>query len=819
MFIVMSKRSYKKRKPAAPQTANRQNSQQNTSSTTQIPAAKTKGDVADKAKQTEAAPNKAVNLINRFGPLILVAIAVGFGLKELWPETSTVAYIDDASVHAQMARWAASQMTKGHLPLDGWWPYLQLGSPQFLHYQSLSSIVTGAVGLVFGQAQSFAWLLYLLLATWPISIYISARLLRLPPWVAGAAALVSPLLISNMAIGYEQQTYIWIGYGLTTQLWGMWFLPLAWGYTYRAMESWKKLLPAAILITLTTAFHFMTGYLALLPIAVFPWLVPSDLKERLKRAFALLVGTGLCIGFVVIPVLQYKHWAAINELLAPTPISQSYGAKPIIRWFFDGSLLDYGHFPIITILALLGIVFSLAKMHRDARLRPILLMFFISGFLMFGKPFWGPLLRLIPGSEDLFFRRFLMGLQLSSIYFAGIAAYTIGFYLLVLLRKIAKWADFDMATSLAPAVKSGVSALLGSVVLIAALSPAWQAVNTHDAGNTQDISLQSQADSFYSQFLMPMVNKMKKLGGGRLYAGTQEAFPNVNFSHCYNANGVSDPALSKLNQSNAIAYVGQLDLPVYKWVEQYNIPEVGYTMRTAALMSNPEQNFDQCNPGDYSMFGIRYIILSPVTLAINALPVKAKLLMTNTYYSLYEIPSNSYVQVVDTQGVISENRTDIGAKSLSFIDSNLPYKKIYPTVSYDGAPAAQPTLAPGVHPHGSPGYVINEHPDLVEGELTTKVHLNRRAVVLLSASYDPGWTVTVNGKPARTEMVAPALVGVTLNKGTYTVRFLYQADPYYPEFFAMLAVGILGLGFGPGAYEKYKNKKTAGKAKETAASV
>ncbi len=763
--------------------------------------------------------SKSMKLFNRFGPLVLVAIAVGFGLKELFAETTTVAYIDDASIHAQMARWAASQLTHGHLPLDGWWPYLQLGSPQFLHYQSLSSIVTGSLGLVFGQGTTFAWLLYLLLATWPISIYISARLFRLQPWVAAVAALVSPLLTSNMGIGYEQQTYIWIGFGLTTQLWGMWFLPLSWGVTYRAMESHKKLLPAAILITITTGFHFMTGYLAIIPIVLFPWLVPSDLKNRLKRAGALLVGTGLCLGFIVIPVLQYKHWAAVNELLAPTYISQSYGARPIIRWFFDGSLLDNGHFPVITILAIIGIVFSCSKFIKDKRVRPLVIMFFFSALLMFGKPFWGPLLRLIPGSEDLFLRRFLMGVQLTCIYFAGIGVLEIGRYLMILLRLAAKWADLDPFRSFSKIFRSTISAILGSIVLVAALSPAWTAVASHDSGNSQDISIQQQADELYTPFLLPIVHKIQALGDGRVYAGTQETNPSINFSHCYNAEGVSDPQLAQENQSNAIATVGQINLPVYKWIEQYNIPEVGYTMRTAALMANPEQNFDQCNPGDYSMFGIRYIILSPSTLSISALPVKAKELISNTYYSLWEIPSNTYVQVVDTRGTIAENRTNIGANSLSFMDSNLPYKKIYPTVAYDGAPAAQPTLGPNQQPSGSPGYVISEKSDLVEGQLTTKVHLNRRAVVLLSASYDPGWTVTVNSKPAQTEMVAPALVGVALNKGTYTVRFLYQADPYYPEFFVMLAVGILGLGFGPSAYEKYKNKKTAKPKNEAVGSV
>ncbi|MCL5048220.1 MAG: hypothetical protein M1374_05490, partial [Firmicutes bacterium] len=720
----------------APQTAAMGNPGRNTSPIGKNPGQSRRMDMAD------SVTDKGVKLLNRFGPLVLVAIAVGFGLKELWAETTTVAYIDDASVHAQMARWAASQLTHGHLPLDGWWPYLQLGSPQFLHYQSLSSIVTGSIGLIFGQSTTFAWLLYLLLATWPITIYISARLFRLNPWVAAAAALVSPLIASNQFIGYEQKTYIWVGYGLTTQLWGMWFLPLAWGFTYRAMESSKKLLVAGILITLTTAFHFMTGYLAIAPIILFPWLVPSDLKNRLKRAGVLLVGTGLCLGFVVIPVLQYKRWAAVNELLAPTYISQSYGARPIIRWFFDGSLLDNNRFPIITILAIIGIIIALARISKDQRVRPLLVMFFISALLMFGKPFWGPLIRLIPGSEDLFLRRFLMGLQLTCIYFAGMGAFEIGRYSLKLAKIIGKWAYINTG-SFRPIYKSAFSAALGTVVLVGALSPAWTAIASQDAANSQDISVEHEADIQYKPFLMPIIDKIKQLGDGRVWAGTQETFGNVNAAQCYTSNGVSDPQLTKQQQSalttnpvESIAEVNPTDglqFPVYKWIEQYNVPEVGYTMRTAALMSNPEQNFDQCNPGDYSMFGIRYIILSPYTSTISDLSVKAKKIMSNPYYSLWEIPSNSYVQVVDTRGTIAENRSDIGAKSLSFIDSNLPYKKIYPTVAYDGAPAAKPTLAPNQQPSGSPGYVISERPDLVEGELTTKVHLNRRAVVLLSA--------------------------------------------------------------------------------------
>ena len=40
--------------------------------------------------------------------------------------------------------------TAGHLPMTSWFPYLGLGSPQFLHYQGLPAMLTGVLGLATG---------------------------------------------------------------------------------------------------------------------------------------------------------------------------------------------------------------------------------------------------------------------------------------------------------------------------------------------------------------------------------------------------------------------------------------------------------------------------------------------------------------------------------------------------------------------------------------------------------------------------------------------------------------------------------------------
>jgi len=107
---------------------------------------------------------------SRFGPGCLGAVAVAWGLWELRPELRAVPYLDDSSLHQQMVRVAASRIRQGHLPLTSWFPYLGLGSPQYLHYQSLPSMVSGLIGTVFDPDAVFRWSLYLLLALWPISV-------------------------------------------------------------------------------------------------------------------------------------------------------------------------------------------------------------------------------------------------------------------------------------------------------------------------------------------------------------------------------------------------------------------------------------------------------------------------------------------------------------------------------------------------------------------------------------------------------------------------------------------------------------------------
>ncbi len=191
-------------------------------------------------------------------------------------------------------------------------------------------------------------------------------------------------------------------------------------------------------------------------------------------------------------------------------------------------------------------------------------------------------------------------------------------------------------------------------------------------------------------------------------------------------------------------------VPMYEYLESLDIDEVGDNLRTASLMSQPENRFHPANPGDYALFGIRYVILPTRQAAQQAPPQPppgAVLILRNLLLRVYELPANSYIRIADTTGTLTANRADIGSQSAAYQRSSLPGRDQYRTVAYAGARPAPPTLPPGTPATGPPGTVLAEHPDLADGTAATTVRLHRKAVVVLAASYDPGWTATIDGQP------------------------------------------------------------------------
>jgi hypothetical protein len=680
-----------------------------------------------------------------------VAGAVTWNLVSLRALTLGVSYLNDNSLHEQMVRFATAQLHAGHLPLTSWFPFLGEGSPQFLHYQSLPAILTGAVGLLTGPDAAFRWSLYLLLALWPISVYLAARAFGAGRPAAAASAASAAFLVSATGVGYEQHAYLWTGFGVWTQLWAMWTLPLAWGLSWRAIRDGRGYLKAVLLTALTVALHFETGYLALSVLLVWPLVAGRPLAAPLRRAALLLAGSLLVSAWVILPLLAQRSWAAINEPFQGTGLVNGYGAHQVLDWLVSGQLLDHGRLPVVTVLAALGLGLAWLAWSSDADGRALLIALAVCLLFAFGRTTFGSLADLIPGSGDLFFRRFMMGVQLAALLLAGRGAAWLAAGATRLLRARTR------SRALEPAV-----VLIGAVILLA---PAWLQLGSFDRHDGAAIAAQRRADDTAGAQLDRLIAVIKRDGGGRTYAGMPS------------------------NWGDAFT-VGTV--PVFKYLESRDVEEVGYTLRTASLMTDPEFFLKDRNPSDYRLFGIRYLVLP----AGHPPLVRAGLVMRSGPYALWRIEGTEYVQAGRIAGEMQENRANLGTRSISLLGSGLAADGAYLGVGYGPGGGGEGRLPTGPR-QPAPGAASSQHADLAGGEASATLRMHGPGIAVLSASYDPGWTATVNGRRRPTRMVAPALVAVDVPAGTDHVAFRYHGYGDYPWLLALSVATLILIAVVP----------------------
>ena len=469
---------------------------------------------------------------------------------------------------------------------------------------------------------------------------------------------------------------------------------------------------------------------------------------------------------MIVPLIDQRPWAATNEALRGTALSGGYGAARVLGWLGSGQLLDHGRIPVVTAFAAIGLAQALARWRADPGSRALVLALAGCLLLSFGRTTFGSLVAVVPGSGDIFFRRFMMGVQLAALLLAGRGAAWCGGWVwnelgrLALRRRVPprealrrrlawRWANPRMGR-----VRTAVA--VGGMILV--LAPAWLEQRSFDRRNANHIAAQRRADATQGAEVDELVGLIEANGGGRVYAGMPSNW-GMNFT------------------------VGAV--PVFKYLESRDVDEVGYTLRTAALMTGPEDHFDELDPSDYELFGIRYLILPSGSPP----PVSADEVAVAGPYALWTTPTTGYVHVGTISETLTADRADLGARSVPLLQSGLADHGDYLEIDFGGTQATLPPL-PQPSRGRSAGNVISENDDLDQGLVTATVTLRRPGVVVLSASFDDGWTVTVDGRPTHTTMVAPALVATDVPAGTHTIGFRYRGYSGYPELFALCALTL-----------------------------
>ena len=686
---------------------------------------------------------------------VTIAAVILWNMWWLRSTTDKVAYLNDSTMHESMVRFANQALDSFHLPMTQWYPYLNLGSPQFLHYQGLAASVAGFLGLLFGSNSVFVWSLYLLIVFWPLVIYKSATVFGLPPSACLAATVLSPFLISVSFVSFEQKAYIWIGFGIWAQLCASWLLPLAWAWTWRAMSERRYVLRAVVLIALTAALHFETGYSAFGAVILFPFLLPSALSQRLKNAAIVLLGALVATSWITIPLLVNARWAAINTALAKTGLVRGYGARQELRWLFSGQLFDDGRFPIVSLALGVGVIAGIVLWRAQPVARALVGLFVGFFVISWGPTTFGSFASIIPGHADIYFRRFQASVSLAGIYLAGLGIAWLAGVLVVASRSLS---TREPAETTGFGVLGGIATYAAVLLAVLATVIAIPRVHAIDQLNAQDIGTQRHAERTQGQQIAPLISFVLQAHNGRVYAGMP----------------------SNWGAKFTVGYV-----PVFEYLVNKDVDQVGFTLRTASLMSQPEERFNQSNPSDFALYGIRYLILPDKKKPM----VPARSIEASGAYHLWEIPQNTYFSIVVPSGTIDENKRSIARQSGEIQDTGYFAKHLDFRVHYPSDKLA--VRLPSVVLGRAPGTILTQRADLLHGSATAQVSVTRASNVVLSASFDPGWNATVDGHQVATEMLAPAVVSVPVHPGVHTVTFTYEGFQWYLELFVVSAMSLL----------------------------
>lgn len=692
----------------------------------------------------------------------VVAVVV-YGLAVLRAQAIDAVMPTDVSVHTAMVDWAAGRFAAGQLPFDGWFPTLALGASRFHRYHTLPHVIVGFLQNATGGLPLTTVASYVVTALWPASVYAGGRMYGLDHRTAGAAAILSPLLGSSTGRGFEWNATF--GLGLWSQAWGMLLLPLAWGASRRAVVRGRGVVAASLLLGATVAVHLLVGYLAMAIVPLWVLSSPREWRRRAPRALLVWAGGLASVAWFLIPLLADRASMPYAEKYAGLEQYDSLG------WSALGELASGRAFdpaiavPVVTLLVAWGIARAALGATGEARgvgtmddrARGLLLAFGASLLLFIGRPVLGPLLVLVPGSQDLFLNRFVFGLHLAGLYLAGEAVASV-------LRTRVPSAGGMVPAPFGRAFGIGAVVVALAVAFPRTLGFAGEAATFVEDRLTAVDAVGPDLDRFAAA--------MDAAGPGRVFAGFKpEAVEEYAMGDRASAAWPDLPGIG----------------PAMQLLMDRGLDIVGLPRPAWSLMSSSEPYVDEREVSHLRLFGIRYL----VTSSAGRPRVPATELASGSGLTLWQAEDvDGYLQVVQTDGapIVTDRRT-VGADTREVLTSPDLAAGVYRVLAFAGAPAAAVT---GVDPTFE-GSVVTSDADPDAGVFTGTVESTSDAAVVLSASYDPRWTATVDGQAVETYPVAPALVAITVPAGRHEVVFRYApVGGYAVRFLGGIAV-LLGV--------------------------
>lgn len=707
--------------------------------------------------------------------VLLVLVAVGFNFFTLLPELSIKADPNDNifqfSLVQQMNEvWqevAAGRESPLAL-LDHWVPNWASGYPLPYYYQHLPHLgIVAIYNFLFKKISLytiFNWLKFLAWVFFPLSLYLSGRWFGFARITAGLMAFFGSQILTDGLYGADISSFVWRGYGLSTQLLAVFFAPLALSAFYRlfkkAYDPGSKEIPdpgsiktrdylvAILLLSATFASHLAIGYMVVLSAVFIPIALSANwsclFKDYLKLFFLFAI-CFLLLSYWFVPLLLGNTYHNISFWDSPLKWN-SYGANQVITMFLQGALYDFNRFPILTALIILGWFVCLYQLKNQYRLLALVFPFWLC--LYFGRTTWGPLLDFLPMMKEMHLQRLLNGLHLVSFPLMGIGAS-------FLFKK----------------VKSPLI-LLGLVILMAI--PVYKANANYLHFNRIWLKQANKEYQKEEADLGKLVATIKSLPPGRVYAGTP-------------GNWGKDFKIGATQVYLALSTAG--------------LPLNGFLPESWSLNSDPEPFFSPEKLGNYLLYNVRYLV-TPKDLP---LPNFAKPLQTFGQLKLSQIQTSGYFDIGTSNLLVKTEKTNILNIIHLWLLSPLPEKKEFPTLLLTGKEPKDNFLPP---PLSYPISFKTDSQSKILAEQVSKKNYGaqieigpncQNCLVVFKMTYHPNWQVKLNNTPTEKIMVFPSFMAVKAPPGNNQISFEYRPSP---RKLPLLLIGIASLGFLP-LFKKY----------------
>ncbi|MBI4213721.1 MAG: hypothetical protein HY534_05360 [Chloroflexi bacterium] len=679
---------------------------------------------------------------------LMLAFAVGFNAYYLYPEVAIrVPYLHDGVQHLLGVMTSLDALDARQDPTDVWLPGISMGFPLTHYYQHLPYALPAAIAFVLRGVMPvdllFSWIGYLLLVVFPLSIYWSMRRFgfeRLPSALAG---LLSSLLSTNGLFGLDFSSYVWRGYGLFTQLWGMVLLPLALAQGHAVLRTGRGYFWAVLLLGATTVSHLAFGYTAYASIALFALvgMSRSTIWQSLRRLVLLLAPLVAVTSYFLLPLLWDSTYLN-HSVWDPQWKYDSFGHERILGQLFRGEIFDYGRFPSFTILAGVGLLACLRRWREPHYRIPVVFSLFWL-LLYFGRPTWGALLDVTPLARDFYLHRLIAGVHLGGMFLIGLG-----------LALPWKWAAGR---------RRSWSFLVPAALTLLLLMPVYRERTAFLDHNVVLMRAEEAAMASERRDLDALFGALEQLPKGRVYAGLAGTW-------------------------GAQYRVGEVQM--YALLTQKGYDVLAFLYHVWSFNGDIQVLFDEQRPELYNLFNIRYVI-APTGRSVPdfVLPIA-----TYGRHNLYEVQTSGFFDIVRTDRTFVGARPDFYPITSAWLQTDAPRSKVHPELSFGGPridfrrsfPMAGGArfLDAGIERGGpSGGRILSE--SVGTNRYEAVVEVDQPGTVMLKVSFHPNWHAYVDSVEAPTFMLMPAYLGVQVGPGRHELRMEYRPQP--------ARTGLIGL--------------------------